>query len=523
MRLLEGVIPSFNLTFISIYGILFHVSKGMEAVNTQMIKTRYLDNVEIIKKLKDSLDASDNKSLVLECIKKVEKEQKYLEQELLVKRLRTNAYKNVSKKNKEKLMKLRSKKEELIKEKKEQSRLLLESDTNKVEREIVYENDNLNVIVSKPEEKKEEKIIIVEPRVTKETPNVDAKEIAKIFGCDDEETEVLKRKRVSLKELQDAKLVYDGKFKLVYDSGRKVYERAVNEELLDTNLNDPKQPFNLNFDRLLRDFDREYGTNLHSKFMLSDMNIEYNFDKVSKFDKKYVRKVKTLAKKESKTFINVKVKDTRFRRFKTGLAAVAAAALLLTGGVSLYKMNNKNSRTEAQTYTTVSDAGATDAEEILVAADTTTKEVKNETKVEETKPEENKEDIVKETKKEEVKEENKEESESLKVGDSYTLDSTDLYYASTDEAPRGNTKYIEGNYSYKASLISVVYKNQVMQLVYNDSINLEELEKICKEKYGDDVKISINFDLVDEEGNVVTEHVGWVNSSYVLSKGKVLK
>ena len=62
-----------------------------------------------------------------------------------------------------------------------------------------------------------------------------------------------------------------------------------------------------------------------------------------------------------------------------------------------------------------------------------------------------------------------------------------------------------------------------MQLVYNDSIDIDELEKICKEKYGDDVKISINFDLVDEDGNVVTEHVGWVNSSDVLSKGKVLK
>ena len=487
-------------------------------MNTQTLRTRYSDNVEIIKKLKESLNSSENKELVLDCIKEVEKEQKFL-----AKKLRTNAYKNVSNKNIEQLKKLRSKKETLIKEKKEKERLLLESDTNKVEKEIVYENDNLNVIVSKPEEKKEEKIIVVEPRVTKDTPNVDAKEIAKIFGCDDEETEVLKRPRVSLKELEDVKLVYDGKFKIVYDSGRKIYEHPVNEELLNANLNNPKEAFNLNFDQLLKDFDKEHGTRLHSKFMLSDIKVEYDFTKVSKFDKKYANKVKKLARKESKTFINVRVKDDRFKKFKTGLTAVAAAALLIVGSVNLHKLSNKNNQTEAHSYTTVTDAGATDAEEILMASDTTTKEVKKDTVKEETKQEEKKEDTVKETKKEEVKEEKVEETESLKVGDSYTLDSTDLYYASTDEAPRGNTSYIQGNYSYKASLISVVYKNQVMQLVYNDSIDIDELEKICKEKYGDDVKISINFDLVDEDGNVVTEHVGWVNSSDVLSKGKVLK
>lgn len=488
-------------------------------MNTQTLRTRYFDNVEIIKKLKESLNSSENKELVLDCIKEVEKEQKFL-----AKKLRTNVYKNVSKKNIEQLKKLRSKKETLIKEKKEKERLLLESDTNKVEKEIVYENDNLNVIVSKPEEKKEEKIIVVEPRVTKETPNVDAKEIAKIFGCDDEETEVLKRPRVSLKELEDAKLVYDGKFKIVYDSGRKIYEHPVNEELLNANLTNPKEAFNLNFDQLLKDFDKEHGTRLHSKFMLSDIKVEYDFTKVSKFDKKYVNKVKKLARKESKTFINVKVKDNRFKKFKTGLTAVAAAALLIVGSVNLHKLSNKNNQTEAHSYTTVTDAGATDAEEILMASDTTTKEVKKDTVKEETKQEEKKEDTVKETKKEEVKEEKVEETESLKVGDTYKLDGVDLYYASTDEAPSGDTEYAKyTNSIYEINLIAVVYNNQVMRLVDNDSLDINALESICKEKYGDSFKIFVNPNELDKDGNLVTKNVGWIPLEQLQSKGKVLK
>ena len=83
--------------------------------------------------------------------------------------------------------------------------------------------------------------------------------------------------------------------------------------------------------------------------------------------------------------------------------------------------------------------------------------------------------------------------------------------------------YIHGDYQYKATMISVVYKNQVMELVYNDSINLDELNKICKEKYGDDVKISVNFDLVDTDGNVVTKYVGWVNGEDTQNAVKVLK
>ena len=51
---------------------------------------------------------------------------------------------------------------------------------------------------------------------------------------------------------------YDGKFKIVYDSGRKIYEHPVNEELLNANLTNPKEAFNLNFDQLLKDFARLY-------------------------------------------------------------------------------------------------------------------------------------------------------------------------------------------------------------------------------------------------------------------------
>ena len=112
--------------------------------------------------------------------------------------------------------------------------------------------------------------------------------------------------------------------------------------------------------------------------------------------------------------------------------------------------------------------------------------------------------------------------ESLKIGDTVTFNNVDLYYASTDEEANGNTSDLT-DYKYKATAISVVHDNQVMNLVYNDSISLDELDKVCKNKYGDDYKISINFDLVDDEDNVITESVGWVNCDDAKAAKLVLK
>ena len=72
-------------------------------------------------------------------------------------------------------------------------------------------------------------------------------------------------------------------------------------------------------------------------------------------------------------------------------------------------------------------------------------------------------------------------------------------------------------------MIAVVYDNQVMRLVNNNSIDVDALQSICKEKYGDNFKIFVNPKELDPNGNLVTENVGWIPLEQFNSKGKVLK
>ena len=62
-----------------------------------------------------------------------------------------------------------------------------------------------------------------------------------------------------------------------------------------------------------------------------------------------------------------------------------------------------------------------------------------------------------------------------------------------------------------------------MRLVNNDSLDINALESICKEKYGDSFKIFVNPNELDKDGNLVTKNVGWVPLEQLQSKGKVLK
>ncbi len=366
-------------------------------------------------------------------------------------------------------------------------------------------NKNNEIVVNK------EKVIINKTEVIKDEPP----KIINIIGKDnndDDITEVLKKELISESELDDAKVIFDGKYKLIYNKGKGYYEEELNEILFQHNLEVGNVDFNFNISKLLKDFDNKNNTNLNKRYKDNALVVEYDLNKLKKKDKKYLKQMRKIAKMEAKHNDNVIIKDDRSLRFKTGLACVAAAGLLLLGGMGIKNLN-KNSSTNSSNQNIYTTESSTNIEISTIKEDSNIlKKVAKERYTRKTIKKNNNEIVTN----------NESNDESLKIGDACTLDKIDLYYASTDDKPVGNTKYIVGNYFYKASIISVVYKNQVMNLYYNNSININELEKICKEKYGDDVKISINFDLVDENGNVVIEHVGWVDSADLLSKGKVL-
>ena len=448
-------------------------------MSTADLRLKYQENIEVISKLKSMLETCDQegKKIVQSSIELVEKEQK-----LLVKKLRTNMYQNVTKKEKA-----------LFKDKEP----VLDEDEN-----VVY--DISDVKISDVKEDTHLKVI-----------NITGEEDKK----NDDVTEVLKKEVVNEEELKDAKIVFDGTYKLIYNNGNSTYEQKTNEVLLDLSLDDKDIYHNFNITNLLKNFDSENNTHLNGLYIANQIPVVYNFSKLDrKYDKKIAKKTKRMAKREKKNNNNVSVFNNSFKKIKTRIALAASIGIMSLGGLlgSLSK-SRLNDKDNSVSQGIVSEAGVTDASYEAV-------EIKGTPVIEEIPELDLEKDdvpVVDNTMNETVEEP---KEESIKIGDTYELNDVDLYRASTDEAPLGDTEYAQYTKSiFEINLIAVVYNNQVMRLVNNDSLDIDALETICKEKYGDDFKIFVNPNELDKDGNLVTENVGWIPLEQVQNKGKVLK
>lgn len=329
----------------------------------------------------------------------------------------------------------------------------------------------------------------------------------------------------------DTKVIFDGVYKVIVDNEKKYYE-PINNELLNKSVSE-KSKLNLNIVDILNKYDKLHNTNLCDMYFNKEIDVIYDFDRFEDYNmsKDVNKKLEKVARREARNNDKVYLsRKERMRKIKYTISALAAAMLLTIGGINL-KKNNNNSRSDISIAGVNIESSKSKNDETAklstVKAASTEEEIKSKVPVVEEKKEEKKvktetpveTKASKEDKMVETLVETKEND--LKIGDVISLDNADLYYSSTDETPAGNTDEV-GNYEYKASLISVIYKGTVVDVVCTDSVSLSELEKACKEKYNGDVKLSINFDLVDENGNVVSNYVGWVNSDDVKTKSKVL-
>ena len=188
-------------------------------------------------------------------------------------------------------------------------------------------------------------------------------------------------------------------------------------------------------------------------------------------------------------------------------------ALLGAFGFSKAKKVYSNTNTTA-TISTIDDAGVTDAydEAIEVSNDSM---INNDTK---SVVLEEKEEIVINV--EETKDTiETEEVVETKIGDIVQFsDDIDLYYASTDASLRGNTRYISEK-DYRVGLISIVKDGEVKDLIDSSDTSLEQIKEEAIKKYGNDVIVSINYDLVDNNGDTITQYLGWSDGEEI---GKVL-
>ena len=283
--------------------------------------------------------------------------------------------------------------------------------------------------------------------------------------------------------------------------------------------------YDYNVQKMLEHFDHWNGTKLYERYMKNKINVEYDFVKCkeNKVKRSIIKKLKVVTdrQKELKGFIDSEIKEPKKNRFKLVAATIGIAAMTFIGSVIGFGMKKSSSydTTAKQSISTVNevdDAGVTDAMdeyyEVKDTTESTTEAITCEVEV-------NDIESVSEEAVETPVEEEKLDIVETKIGDIVQFsDDIDLYYASTDADPRGNTSYLESN-NYKVGLISIVKDGDVLDLIDNSDCSLEQIKEDAIKEYGNDVIVSVNYDLVDNNGDTITQYLGWSDGEEI---GKVL-
>lgn len=457
------------------------------------IKTRYSVNEEVIDRLTKMYKESNYEdNTIKEAIEKVSDDQRGLSN-----KIRAHVYKGLSKK----------------------SRNLLMKSTNDND-EIVLDKDS--VIVTDVEEPKKDEDYVKVINITEIAPT----EKEQLAINVQKENEKKEKQRQSI-DLSGVKVIVDGDYKLVDKNNNVIFTDKSSDLLLAANVSNKSEIENDIICIMFRKFYNEYGINMYDEKVINlydeyrngNVKVTYIRDDIKKSNKKKAFKdTMEIAKRERKSGKNIEIVDNRFKKLKIGLGAIAAAGLMLAGSLGLNKITSKT-RSDAKENTSiesVSDAGITDAfyETVNYQKSSMITEVPN--------IELDKEVIETEIVSKPVEIDKKEETKVIQVGDKFTLDSVDLYTSSTDLNPSGNTSHIEDSI-YQVGLVSIVYENNVLRVIDDNSVDLEQLKSELEEKYGDSIEFRYNLNQLNKDGEQVTGQVGWSLEEQLESKGKVLK
>lgn len=452
------------------------------------IKTRYSVNEEVIDRLtKMYRESNYEDDTIKEAIKRVREDQIGLSN-----KIRTHVYKSLSKKNIAFLMNSTSKAKE---------------ETNQ---EIVLDKDSVTVTDVEEPKKDEDYVKVI--NITEIAPSEKEQLAINVQKAKEEKDNLVK-------DFKDVKIVVDGDYKLLDKNGNVLCIEKSNDLLLDISASDKENVHNYIITGMLRKIDFENETKLLDEYYNGTMQVSYNVDKINKsYSKNKLKNTLKVAKKESKSGKNVEIKDNRFKKLKIGLGAIAAAGLMLAGSLGLNKITSKTKSVAKENVSieSMNDAGPSDAsyEAVELKESSMITQIPN--------IELDKEVIETEIVSKPVEIDKKEETKVIQVGDKFTLDSVDLYTSSTDLNPSGNTSRIEDSI-YQVGLVSIVYENNVLRVIDDNSVDLEQLKSELEEKYGDSIEFRYNLNQLNKDEEKVTEQVGWSLEEQLESKGKVLK
>lgn len=459
-------------------------------------RIKYEDNIAIIGKLKKMLveDNSTSKKLIEEAILKVQEEQEVILKEFNVKSIGELLIKEKKAKENVKFANMRKFKYKSLSSKDIESLMSYRKG-----------NDDITEVLTSDMKKEQE----------------DNKDKTEVLTSDTNKKDIYK----------DARIVFRGGYYLHYNNGNNSYYCNLNEDVLKNNY-DINGTYDFNIIKWLKDIDKNNNTNFYDYYMNHKIPVFYDFEatrknrpknsKKTRLSNANIKKLKTIVNREKadREFTNITSKDVKKKKFGVIAATVGLAAMTLLGAFGFSKTKKVLEDRNVATVSTVDDAGVTDAgyEDIELSEttmiNTNVDSIELEEKTEET--EETIDFVV-----EPEVEENDSEEEGLKVGDIIKLNNDDLYYTSFDSSPRGNTSYLESDKG-KVGLIAIVYKGDVLEVIDDNSVSTSDLEKEFKAKYGDDIKVSVNVDLVDDNGENLTKYLGWMPNEETEDNEKVL-
>ena len=370
---------------------------------------------------------------------------------------------------------------------------------------------------------------------------------------------------VPTREFPDARIVFDGVYK-VKNCGETIYQEPIDDVLLEHNYNDKKSKNNANIVKMLNNFDEIYNSNLSERYKNNDIDVHYDLVKYDRLQDEIetTKSIEYVAKREAKNNDRVVIhKKNKISKLKVGISAIAAAALLVVGGMGVMSKLHKNKKSDKstksnieyavdnnlETVNSVPDtevvepitenvASVEDVKVVKTTTEATTEatteevteatteatieeisiEVNNDIKIVEPDEEEVTEPVVIEN---EVKEIEDNQSD-IRIGDVVMFNDAPLYYSSVDPAPAGNTCYLD-NPDCRVNMIAIVYQGTPVEVITDENASVEEIQNMCEEKYGDDIQVFINSDVIDENENTTISNLGWVDVTDDNAKSKVLK
>lgn len=370
---------------------------------------------------------------------------------------------------------------------------------------------------------------------------------------------------VPTREFPDARIVFDGVYK-VKNCGETIYQEPIDDVLLEHNYNDKKSKNNANIVKMLNNFDEIYNSNLSERYKNNDIDVHYDLVKYDRLQDEIetTKSIEYVAKREAKNNDRVVIhKKNKFSKLKVGISTIAAAALLVVGGMGVISKLHKNKKSDKstksnieyavdnnlETVNSVPDtevvepitenvASVEDVKVVKTTTEATTEatteevteatteatieeisiEVNNDIKIVEPDEEEVIEPVVIEN---EVKEIEDNQSD-IRIGDVVMFNDAPLYYSSVDPAPAGNTCYLD-NPDCRVNMIAIVYQGTPVEVITDENASVEEIQNMCEEKYGDDIQVFINSDVIDENENTTISNLGWVDVTDDNAKSKVLK